>query len=360
MGKGERERRTTQIEQFEESKPYFNFINSIKSKASKKVYQFHLNAFIQYWQLDSAASIMSLTSDELRDKIVAYFLQKKNFRRSTQSVALAAIKHFCEMNDIILNWKKINKFALNSDIPKLQNRAYTHEEVKQVVDYCDHRIRTMFLVLASTGIRIGAMRHMKIKDLVDKGDVYKVKVYPGENEEYITFTTPECKAAIDNYLDFRKRNGELITPDSYLFVQQYNKFKRIRAKPFANKSIDNLLQLWLVNSGVRTVDPVNPGGYKDVQRLHGFRKFFTKQLVDSKVGPEIREMLLGHNIGLAGTYYKPTDEDIQTEYEKAIDLLTIDPANRLRKKVEMLTIEKSKVDLALSQIDEMKKKLKLA
>ena len=307
---GERQRRTTQIEQFEESKPYFNFINSIKSKASKKVYQFHLNAFIQYWQLDSAASIMSLSSDELRDKIVAYFLQKKNFRRSTQSVALAAIKHFCEMNDIILNWKKINKFALNSDIPKLQNRAYTHEEVKQVVDYCDHRIRTMFLVLASTGVRIGAMRHMKIKDLVDKGDVYKVKVYPGENEEYITFTTPECKAAIDNYLDFRKRNGELITPDSYLFVQQYNKFKRIKAKPFANKSIDNLLQLWLVNSGVRTVDPVNPGGYKDVQRLHGFRKFFTKQLVDSKVGPEIREMLLGHNIGLAGAYYKPTDEDI--------------------------------------------------
>lgn len=38
QGEGERERRTTQIEQFEESKPYFNFINSIKSKASKKVY----------------------------------------------------------------------------------------------------------------------------------------------------------------------------------------------------------------------------------------------------------------------------------------------------------------------------------
>ena len=357
MGR-ERKRRTTQIEQFEESKPYFNFINSIKSKASKKVYQFHLNAFIQYWQLDSAAAIMSLTSDELRDKIVAYFLQKKNFRRSTQSVALAAIKHFCEMNDIILNWKKINKFAMNSDIPKLQNRAYTHEEVKQVVDYCDHRIRTMFLVLASTGIRIGAMRHMKIKDLVDKGDVYKVKVYPGENEEYITFTTPECKAAIDNYLDFRKRNGELITPDSYLFVQQYNKFKRIKARPFANKSIDNLLQLWLVNSGVRTVDPVNPGGYKDVQRLHGFRKFFTKQLVDSKVGPEIREMLLGHNIGLAGAYYKPTEDEMLEEYMKAVDNLTINPENRLRRKVEKLEVEKTQFDRLAAQIEELRSKIK--
>ena len=142
----------------------------------------------------------------------------------------------------------------------------------------------MFLVLASTGVRIGALRNMKVKDLVDKGNVYKLTVYPGENEEYFTFTTPEAKASIDNYLDFRKRNGESITPDSYLFVQQYNKFKRIRAKPFANKSIDNLLQLWLVNSGVRTVDHVvgNPGAWKPVQRLHGFRKFFTNAISQFK------------------------------------------------------------------------------
>ena len=43
------------------------------------------------------------------------------------------------------------------------------------------------------------------------------------------------------------------------------------------------------------------------------------------------------------------------EYEKAIDNLTIDPAMRLRKKVEVLTIEKSKADLALLQIEEMQK-----
>ena len=46
---------------------------------------------------------MSLIADEFRDKIVKYFLKRKHLRRSTQNVALAAIKHFCEMNDIILN-----------------------------------------------------------------------------------------------------------------------------------------------------------------------------------------------------------------------------------------------------------------
>jgi hypothetical protein len=35
---------------------------------------------------------------------------------------------------------------------------------------------------------------------------------------------------------------------------------------------------------------------------------------------------------------------LQQEYEKAIDNLTIDPANRLQRKVETLTIEKSRLD----------------
>ena len=83
---------------------------------------------------------------------------------------------------------------------------------------------------------------------------------------------------------------------------------------------------------------------KEVATTHGFRKFFTTQLINSKVNPEIREMLLGHKIGLAGCYYRPTEKEMYQEYEKAIDNLTIDPSNRLQRKVEMLTIEKSRMD----------------
>ncbi len=45
---------------------------------------------------------------------------------------------------------------------------------------------------------------------------------------------------------------------------------------------------------------------------------------------------------------------------KAIDALTINPENRLKRKVEMLTVEKCKVDMALSEIREMKAKLGLS
>ena len=63
----------------------------------------------------------------------------------------------------------------------------------------------------------------------------------------------------------------------------------------------------------------------------------TTQLISSKVNPEIRQMLLGHKIGLASAYYRYTVEEMYKEYSKVIDNLTIDPANRLQRKIEFLT-----------------------
>lgn len=55
-------------------------------------------------------------------------------------------------------------------------------------------------------------------------------------------------------------------------------------------------------------------------------------------------MLLGHNIDLVGSYYRPTEREMLEEYQKAVDNLTMDPANRLRRKIETLAIEKSRFD----------------
>ena len=82
----------------------------------------------------------------------------------------------------------------------------------------------------------------------------------------------------------------------------------------------------------------------DVPMSHGFRKFWMNQAVNAKMNPEIREMLLNHKIGIAGAYYRPTEQEMFAEFEKAIDALTIDPANRLRKKVEKLEVEKTQFD----------------
>ena len=96
---------------------------------------------------------------------------------------------------------------------------------------------------------------------------------------------------------------------------------------------------------------------QDVSRSHGFRKFFTTQCVNSRINPEIREMLLGHEIGLASCYYKPTEREMLNEYLKAVNLLTINEENRLKLKLDQkIQIEKSQIESLKADLRSLKMK----
>ena len=92
----------------------------------------------------------------------------------------ATLKHACEINDVVLNWKKIKKFINSEKTGNETNgrdRAYTHEEIQNILEFSDQRIRTAFLILASTGMRIGALHSLRIDDLEKIDNIYKINVY---------------------------------------------------------------------------------------------------------------------------------------------------------------------------------------
>lgn len=343
---------------------YFNFINSLNSEYTREMYQHCLSKFLTHCNVD-LDGLLNLDIHILSNLIIKYLVAaSQKYSRNYTLMMFSSIKHACEMNDVVLNWKKIKKFIKSERSENALNgkdRGYTHEEIRTIIDYSEQRMKTVFLILASTGIRCGALRAIKVGDLREMKGTFMIKVYAGEKEEYNTFCTYECATAIKNYLDFRKRHRETITDDSFLIVKKFNtevcSMSR-KGKPFSRESLQAILGDCINKSGVRQVDHVNQYKRKEVPRLHGLRRFFTAQLVNSKVNPEIREMLLGHKIALVSCYYKPTIDEMFLEYEKAIDLLTINEENRLRKKVEKLQkddhrLEKEKEMRALIVSNEM-------
>jgi hypothetical protein len=70
------------------------------------------------------------------------------------------------------------------------------------------------LLLVSSGIRIGAVPvpFFKLRNLQDT----KVILYENTNEQDFTFIRPECKKAVDFYLDMRSRYGEKLNDESVL------------------------------------------------------------------------------------------------------------------------------------------------
>jgi integrase len=170
----------------------------------------------------------------------------------------------------------------------------------------------------------------------------KLTVYENSIEQYFTFITPECKKVIDSYLNMRSRYGAKLTDNSYLIREQFD--VRCPAKPRQFKR--EALQYKLFDLCKRCGKDK-----KDIAVAHGFRKFFTTQLVNSKINPEIREMLLGHKIGLASCYYRPNQEEMYQEYQKAVNALTINEENRLKIKVELLESEKTNYEKLDAKID---------
>ncbi|MGI0033617.1 MAG: tyrosine-type recombinase/integrase [Nitrososphaeraceae archaeon] len=272
---------------------------------------------------------------------------------------VAAVKSFYKINDVILNDSKLSKFMPEHKKSR-KDRAYTHQEISKLLEVADDRMRVVILLLSSSGVRIGALPSLRLRNLEDN----KLTVYENYRQEYFTFITPECKSAIDSYLDMRKRYGEKLDEDSYLIREQFDirdPFAIQKPKQITHRAIEWRLISLAERCGIRireheTENRKYSSIRKDVPIAHGFRKFFTTQLIEADAKTELRWLLEGHNLKANDSHYvRISEKRLQQEYEKAIDNLTIDPANRLQRKVETLTIEKSRVDKLEEKIRRIEK-----
>jgi integrase len=286
----------------------------------------------------------------IEQKIIEYIIdmKKKGKGYSTIHNYVASVMAFYKINDVVLNTRKINRFIpLQKKVRK--DRAYTHEEILKMIEIAEERMKAVILLMASSGIRLGALPLLKLRHLEDR----KLTVYENEREEYFTFITQECKNALDAYLDMRLRYGEKLDRESPLLREQFDikdQFQIRKPKQFT---------VWMIKWKIVDIQKRLGIRTNEVATTHGFRKFFTTQLIKSKVNPEIREMLLGHKIGLASCYYRPTQEEMFMEYQKADDNLTINEENRLKRKVENLQVEKKEYEALAAEIARIKKKVKM-
>ncbi|MDQ6862395.1 MAG: tyrosine-type recombinase/integrase [Thermoproteota archaeon] len=243
---------------------------------------------------------------------------------------LAGVKSFLEFNEIALPWKKIAKFY--PDDVTNSYRSYTREEILKLLSVADARDRCVILLMASSGIRVGAIQTLKVKSVrrLDSG-IGLVTVYPeSKGSVYVALVTPEFLASLDHYLKFRKLQGEKIVDESWLIRDKFATFSRRTntPKPPSVKSINKQMGFLLRKAGLP---------FEELQPDHSLRKFFNTALMNSDVAYTFKELLMGHSVKLDNVYYDKDNEKSQQkillEYMKAIDALTINDEYRLRKQI---------------------------
>jgi hypothetical protein len=226
----------------EESDPYSLFLYAIRSDITRDYYLRRLRIFFNHINLLPNGTIKErcnqFASNGLKDTTWAFhciirFMQFERERVERQEIAAAtlrnflkAIKLFCEMSDIPIAWKKINR-----GLPKVRrfadDRAPTIEEIQSICDYPDRRIKGIVSAMASSGIRLGAWDYLwwgHIKPIKKEGKIIaaRVIVYHGDDEEYFSFITAEAYHHLERWIEYRNECGEKINNDSWVMRQLWN------------------------------------------------------------------------------------------------------------------------------------------
>jgi integrase len=373
---------------------YSRFEYGIKSEETRRKYVRRLELFFDYCKFEGQ-SVKEKAEDFLRytkendmekttDLILSYMLYhinraaKKTISKSTVRNFYKPIKLFCDMNSIVFNSKVITR-GIPSGSESSNDRIPTTEEILEMLKYPDRRLKPITFTMISSGIRIGAWEYLKWNHIIpiknEKNDIIaaKIIVYSDEPEQYFSFITPEAYHSIKEWMDFRSTQGEKITGESWLIRDLWNtghilinsKESNLKKgtsgivsspkKADANAIRQIFTRAWRIqNVRSHTLDMSSKRRH-EFKSTHSLRKYFETHALSHMKLLNVK-MLMGHDTILEKSYYKPSEKELLEDYLKVVDLLTINEESRLKRKVETLTIEKSKIESLFRDIEVLKKK----
>jgi hypothetical protein len=344
----------------EKANAYSLFLYAVRSPLTRDYYLRRLRIFFNHINLlpnDTMEDRCNLfAASGIKDPNWAFhciikFLQSQRERVEKAEITSAtlrnyvkSIKLFCEMTDIPIAWKKITR-GLPKSRRFADDRAPTLEEIQKICEYPDRRIKGIVCAMSSSGIRLGAWDYLRWGHIdpirIDEKLVAaKILVYAGDDEQYTSFMSPEAYFELNNWMEYRKESGEIIDKESWVMRQLWNTKEghyhhgiikeTVKLK---SSGIKRLLEDALWTQGLRKKSDKTRNRY-EFQTNHGFRKWFKTQCEIARMKSINIETLMGHSIGISDSYYRITENELLEDYLKAIDFLTIDENNTLRRQLD--------------------------
>jgi integrase len=253
------------------------------------------------------------------------------------------------MSDIPIQWKKITR-----GLPKIRrhanDRAPTIEEIQQLCEYPDRRIKGIVYTMASSGIRLGAWDYLHWKDIQPierqgKLVAAKIIVYAGDDEEYFSFITAEAYNELQKWMQYRQDSGEEIHGNSWVMRQLWDTKKGYyhhgtikNPEKLKSSGLKRLMEDALWTQGLRKKSGLKRNRY-EFQTDHGLRKWFKTRCELSGMKSINIEVLMGHSIGISDSYYKITEDELLREYLKASNFLIISNENQIQTNYDNIQLQ---------------------
>ena len=221
----------------------------------------------------------------------------------------------------------------------IRDRIPTKDELRLILsNKITLRDKAFFMVAVSSGLRIGALATLKVKDYKPIQDLGMITVEGGPNRKlangksFLTFITSETRKVLENYLQTR---GSL-SPDDPLFAKD-------NGKPLS-AYVTNISRQWrrLIRRA-NLSQKIEGHAYTELH-AHVLRKFFQTNCKLAGCRPDFVDFWMGHHPVrqeeyLNDSYFRPSTEQHLTEYRKAALSLSVFESAELTNEIEQLKQE---------------------
>jgi site-specific recombinase XerD len=341
------------------------YLKKAKSPSTLKNWKYSLYDFFEFVKIHPD-DFIKLEKTKIEDLIESYVDHLKDRVKQNQVNPNSIITMVYPLKKFLIFNKVEGMFEpwvrIKAGFPPKKRSAdvkYSEIELLKMYNIANFREKALLGLLMS-GMRKGAIKDLKFKDIKPIEDWAAIRVYADTIEEYHAFVTPQGYQSIIDYRDYRNRNGEQVTENSPLIRYDFRpecagEWTDIHGRKHSPEPIhtDGGVAEIVINlarkAGVLT-NSHDPKTRHKIMTCHGFRKCFNTVCKTSGMDSERVEMLMGHaNSSLSGHYWRlPTDESemspqeqrlfqtIKKEFRRCIPELTIGESEMLKIKNQQL------------------------
>lgn len=271
------------------------FLDYGLKESSAKVYAQHLNQFCEHYGL-TPYTLLNLKLEDIEDKTERFIRSNRNtIAPKRLGVFYSTIKAWCHHKKLIKNRKLFREIEFDSASRKTRDVALPNKDfIRKLCDNADLREKLVVVFYGVYAVRPSLIGRLKIEDIYHKditinqnGSVklsnrvwiWVKREYEGNkgNIDFPIILTSETSQWLEDYLNQRVRNGEILTPKTAL-IDVHSK-----------ANVDRIVK--------KLFDAVGFHGRKYLLRHLG-----SKLLKRAYENEDLKEWLCGHKGSIAAIY----------------------------------------------------------
>jgi len=319
-----------------------SFLRMYPSKKTVSTYRWALNEFFKVvygeneGKLEQHAERYFTEKRNVQGDIENFFVAIKEKPPKSVRLMLAAVRTFLVENDVELPqkfWRRLRVKVRGSRALTL-DKVPSNVEFRRILMHMPIHGKALYLMLESSGMRIGEALQLKLDDIELNKTPTKINIrgqYTKSGNSRIAFVSKEATMVIQEWL--KNRNQYLISA-----VGKSHKYAKNveddRLFPFMNNTAYAIWRNAVRKAGFLKKDKQTN---RHTVHPHVLRKFFRTRM-GTVIPVDVAEALMGHEQYLTEVYRRYTAEDLAKFYlqgESALLVFTeVEEVGKLRAEVE--------------------------